>query len=193
MYSSTPYFGAVLSAGAPRLNLSRLPFCQPNHQKRVLIRRAAPASREPNGRVEMMRSRVICLFVAIAASSCLATGQNSLGGSSSAKDPIETANKALTPKSAMPVHRKSSITPKPQKSGPNTTAELIHLEQQTVKASPSKSATVGAMKETPKATGTFARNGSGINFKYQKPVGGPQAPNGGGNSKTSGTPRVKKN
>jgi hypothetical protein len=92
----------------------------------------------------------------------------------------------------MPTHRKSSIAPNPPKSGSNTTAELIHLEQQNIKAPASKSGTAGAMKETPKATGTSARSTSGIDFKYQKPVGGRQAANSSANSKSSGTPRVTK-
>jgi hypothetical protein len=142
-----------------------------------------------------MKHSVVCLFLTMATWTFPATAQNSQVGMASAKaspDPLHTATKPLTPKSAMPTHRKSTTAPNPPKSGSNTTAELIHLEQQNVKAPASKSGTAGTMKETPKATGTSASSSSGINFKYQKPAGGPQAPNSGANSKSSGTPRVTK-
>jgi hypothetical protein len=142
-----------------------------------------------------MRHRSVCLLVAITALSSVTMAQSSRTTSSSTKstpDPIEAANKPLTPKSAMPAQHKSSIVPPPSKNGSNTTAELTHLEQQNIKASTAKSGASGPVKGTSKSTSTSAASHSGINFKYQKPVGGPQAPNGAANSKSSGTPRVTK-
>ena len=148
----------------------------------------------------MMKRRVVCSLVTMAAGICLATAQNSTQksqvGSTSAKsgaDPLKTATKPLTPKSAMPAPHKSSVAvPNTSKSGRNTTAELTHLEQQNTKAGSSKStppAKVPPVKPADKSAGSD----SGINFKYQKPVGGLKASTPDPHSPNSGTPRVKKN
>jgi hypothetical protein len=145
----------------------------------------------------MMKYRVVCLFVTFAAGICLATAQDSQVRSASPKsgpDPLQTATKPLTPKSAMPPQRKSSAAvPNPATANHNTTAELTHLERQNIKAPSAKSNSTGPAKSAPKSAGTSAANGSGINFKYQKPAGGTQAPNPGANARSSGAPRVKKN
>jgi hypothetical protein len=145
----------------------------------------------------MMKYRVVCLFVTVAAGICLATAQNSQVRSSSTKsgpDSLQTATKPLTPKSAMPVHPKSSAAPAVSTSGQKTSTELTHLERQNIKAQSPKSGSTGPAKSAsvPKPTQTSA-SGSGIDFKYQKPVGGMTASTPGANSKASGTPRVKKN
>jgi hypothetical protein len=152
----------------------------------------------PDGRFPMMKYRVVCLFVALSVSSCLAAAQSSQGRSSSAKpgqDPLRTATKPLTPKSAMPAHRKSSgAIPKGSASSRNTSAELAHLERQEIKTPRSKSASAGATKGASgsKSTDTAAASGAGINFKYQKPVGGKQASKPDAHSANSSTPRVTK-
>jgi hypothetical protein len=147
----------------------------------------------------MMKYRLVCLFVTMAAGICLAPAQNSNVRASSAKpgpDPLQAATKPLTPKSAMPSHRKSSVAmPPASTSGKNTTADLTRMERQNGKASGSKSGDKGPAKGSSvrKSADTSAGSGSGINFKYQKPVGGLKASTPGANSANSSTPRVKKN
>jgi hypothetical protein len=71
----------------------------------------------------MTQYKVICLFVAIAGGLCLATAQSSQVGSSSAKrgaDPLQTATKPLTPKSAMPPQRKSPVVAPKASAGSRT-------------------------------------------------------------------------
>ena len=146
----------------------------------------------------MMNLRIACLFVTVAASISLATAQNSGGRSSSAKagrDPLQTATKPLTPKSITTPRRKSSVAvPKASKSSPNAAAELTHLERQNIKAGDSKSRGAGPAKgiSAPKSAGTTARTGSGINFKYEKPVGGMTATKPDAHAANSSTPRVTK-
>jgi hypothetical protein len=180
--------------------LPRLPFGQPLDGKRALIKRATGIGM-PGGRFPMIKHRVVCLFVTVAAGICLATAQTSnqnSQGSASAKsggDPLKTATKPLTPKSAMPAPRKSSVAvPNTSKSGRNTTAELTHLERQNGKAGGSKSGTTPPAKgASVKPADKSAGSSSGINFKYQKPAGGLKAATPGPHSANSGTPRVKKN
>jgi hypothetical protein len=146
----------------------------------------------------MMKYRLICLFVTIAAGICLAPAQNSKVRASSAKpgpDPLQAATKPLTPKSAMPSHRKSSVAvPSASTSGRNTTAELTRMERQNGKASGSKSGDKGPAKSSSvrKSTETSAGSGPEINSKYQKPVGGLKASTPGANAPNSSTPRVTK-
>jgi hypothetical protein len=117
----------------------------------------------------MVKRLPACLFVILAAGVCLATAQNSPGHSSSKSDSdsLKAATKPLTPKSAMQNPRKSSLpTPGTQSNGPNSSAELDHLERQDIKASAPKKPRATA----PKPAGTSNGSGSGINFTYQKPV-----------------------
>jgi hypothetical protein len=147
----------------------------------------------------MTKCKVVGLFLTVAIWTCIATAQSSPAGPSSPKaapDPLQSATKPLTPKSAMPAHRKSStVAPNPAASGKNTTAELTRLEQQNIKAGSSSSSNKASAKSTalPKPASTSAGNGQGINFKYQKPVGGMKATNPNANAPSSGTNRVKKN
>ena len=144
----------------------------------------------------MMKLRIACLFVTVAASISLATAQNSGGRSSSAKagrDPLQTAIKPLTPKSVTTPTRKSSVAVPRASKGSNAAAELTHLERQNIKAG-SKSRGAGPAKgiSAPKSAGTTARTGSGINFKYEKPVGGMTATKPDARAANSSTPRVTK-
>jgi hypothetical protein len=145
----------------------------------------------------MLKCRAVCWFV-MAAASIGATAQNSQVHSSSTKSssgPLQTATKPLTPKSAMPSQHKSAIAvPKASTGARNTTAELTNLEQQQSKAGGPKSGSTGAAKSASarRSADSSARSGSGINFKYQKPVGGLTASTPDANAKSSGTPRVTK-
>ncbi len=146
----------------------------------------------------MMKYRIICLFVTLAASISLATAQNSQVRSSSAKsskDPLQTATQPLTPKSTMPPQRKSStVVPSGSKSTQKENAELSHLERANIKAGGSEKGSSNGSKGAAKGTALpeSSRGGSGINFKYQKPAGGLKATTPAANSKSSSTPRVTK-
>jgi hypothetical protein len=148
----------------------------------------------------MTKYKIVCLSVVALIG--LAPGQSSKPLSSSAKsgsDPLKTATKPLTPKSAMPSHRKTgAVAPKPATNSSKTTGELTRLERgKNIKSDGAKnSSTVPAKSAVAKspatATGTSSGNGSGIDFKYKKPAGGLQATNAGANAKGSSTPRVTK-
>jgi hypothetical protein len=144
----------------------------------------------------MTKYRVLSLSVAFAASVTLSMAQGTQVRASSTKpvpDPVQNVTKPITPKSAMPAQHKSApVVSMPAGTG-RTNAELTHLERQPIKAeTPSGSAKA---KGAPlvKSANASAGNGSGINFKYQKPVGGMQATVPNAQSPNSSTPRVKKN
>ena len=147
----------------------------------------------------MTKCRVVSMLIGTLALASLAMAQSSQARSSPTKsgtDPLQTATKPLTPKSAMPTQRKSSAAvPATSTGNRNTTAELTHLERQKIKAGSSQSVTKGSGKGAPaiKPAETSAPNGSGINYKYQKPAGGMKATTPDANAKNSSTPRVKKN
>ncbi|HWY21015.1 MAG TPA: hypothetical protein VNX26_07320 [Candidatus Acidoferrum sp.] len=145
----------------------------------------------------MMKYRVVFFLATTAVGIGLATAQNSQGRSSSAKsgkDPLQAATKPLTPKSAMEPRRKSSVAvPHASKSGPNTTAELTHLERQSpIKTKNPNSTPPPKAAALPKTIDQSAGNGSRTNFKYRKPVGGLKATTPKANSPNSTTPRVTK-
>jgi hypothetical protein len=122
----------------------------------------------------MMKCRMVILFVTMAAFVGLAAAQNSKVGLSStptAKDPLKTATKPLTPKSAIQPHSKSSAPlPNASANSRKTDAELTRLEHQSVKASGPKSGNTAAAKSAPvKPISPPATSGSGINATYQKP------------------------
>src|ERR1700684_4283561 len=86
-------------------------------------------------------------LITAAALSGLGTAQTSQARSSSTtttkggSDPLQTATKPLTPKSAMPAQRKSSVAvPSTSAGSRNTSKELTHLEHQKIGARGSKSA-----------------------------------------------------
>lgn len=145
----------------------------------------------------MVKNRVLSLCMAFAASVTLSMAQGTQVRSSSAKagaDPLQNVTKPLTPKSAMPPQRKSTpVAPMPAGSA-KTNSELTRLERQPVKAETPKSG-VKAAKTAPlvKSANASAGTGPGINFKYQKPVGGMQAATPNAQTPNSSTPRVKKN
>jgi len=143
----------------------------------------------------MMKYKIVCLSVVALIG--LAAGQSSKTRSSSARsdsDPVKAATKPLTPKSAMPSHRRPvAAAPKPATNRSKTTAELTHLERgQNLKTGGSNSSSTALPKSpSAKSTATPARSGSGIDFKYQKPVAQkPATP--GAHSQGSSTPEVTK-
>ena len=101
-----------------------------------------------------MKNRLIYWFVTAAVCTCLATAQNSQVHSSAAKtspDPLKSATKPLTQKSATTPHRSSSSVPAPKPAGTskpsttgNTSSELTRLERQNVTAKGSKTASTSA-------------------------------------------------
>jgi hypothetical protein len=109
--------------------------------------------------------------------------------SKSGKDPIKSATKPLTPKSAMPERRKSApITP--PATGTHTSSELGRMERSSVRASNSKPDGSSAAKAPAIPNSSGAAASQSMNFKYQKPAGGLQASNPTANAKNSTVPRV---
>ena len=141
-----------------------------------------------------MKFRILRLLVTIAAGVSLATAQNSQARSTPAKkDPLQTATKPLTPKSAMPAqHKSTAVVTRPAKSAGNTTAELNRMERQNAKGGKVKSTSPAKSASVPRTAATPAANDSKTNFKYQKPVGGLKATTPNANAKNSSTPRVTK-
>lgn len=148
----------------------------------------------------MAKYRVLSLSMAFAASVTLSMAQGTQVRASSTKaalDPVQNVTKPITPKSAMPPQYKSAaVVSMPAETG-KTNAELTRLERQPIKAETptSTSGSAKTAKGVPliKSSNASAGNGSGINFKYQKPVGGTQATVPNAQTPNSSTPRVKKN
>ncbi len=142
-----------------------------------------------------MKTKVACFFAVGVAGICLATAQTSQTHSSSAKtgsDSAKAATKPLTPKSAMPAPHKSSVAvPNASKGGSNATTQLNRLERQPAGGGAAKG-TLPAKVTVPKTSAASAGNGSGINFKYQKPAGGMKATTPNPHSPNSSAPRVNK-
>jgi hypothetical protein len=143
----------------------------------------------------MTKYKVACWFTVIAACTCFATAQSSSTRLSAPPpvDPLKTATKPLTPKSAAPVHHKSSLV-LPQNGKENTNAQLSRLEKQKIALSDTpKSASPTAPKTTSKKSADTS-NGSGpaIDYTYQKPAGGKQADTPNARTPNATTPRVTK-
>lgn len=148
-----------------------------------------------------MKHKIIFLFLALAAMIGLVTAQSSQGHSlSGSKSGADPATKPLSPKSAMPAQHKSSVpAPVGKRATGSTTSELKQLEHQNQHASASakgtargKSAPAAKPVAQAKSTETSTANGSGVDFKYQKPKGGMRAETPDPNTANSNTPRVKK-
>jgi hypothetical protein len=141
--------------------------------------------------------KVAC-FATAAAWTCLAAAQSSPARLSTPPpaDPLKTATKPLTPKSAAPVHHKSSVVlPQKPAGKENTNAELTRLERQkTVLSGSPKSGSPSAPKSTSpaKPADTAAGSGPAIDYKYQKPAGGKQADTPNARTPNATTPRVTK-
>jgi hypothetical protein len=121
-----------------------------------------------------MKNKVVCLFVTVAAGLCLAAAQSSVlnpAPAKSGKDPLQSATKPLTPKSAMSApHKSPPVAPNTSTSTRKTDAELNHLEHQNIKAPSTKSGTAApAKRASAKPAAASSTNGSGINATYQKP------------------------
>ena len=146
----------------------------------------------------MTKYRVACCFTVVAACTCLAMAQSSVGRLSTPPpaDPLKTATKPLTPKSAAPAHHKASVMlPQKPTGKDNTNAELTRLERQkTVLSSSPKSGSPIAPKSssTAKPADPSAGSGPAIDYKYQKPAGGKQADTPNARAPNATTPRVTK-
>jgi hypothetical protein len=144
-----------------------------------------------------------CLAIA-AAWTCLATAQTSQAHLSSTRptpDPLKTATKPLTEKSANTPRHKSSVVPSQRSAGAGkTSAELRGLERQKDAAkgptnSPTSSPRNTASSKPPaasKTAGMPAANGTAIDYQYKKPAGGLQAETPNAHVPNSSTPRVTK-
>jgi hypothetical protein len=144
-----------------------------------------------------MKHKIIFLFLALAAMIGLATAQSSQGRSlSGSKSGADPATKPLSPKSAPAQHKSSVPAPVAPSATGSTTSELNHLEHQNPHASGSTKGSAARAKSAPApkpaAQPKSTANGSGVDFKYQKPKGGMQAETPDRNSANSTTSRVKK-
>jgi hypothetical protein len=141
----------------------------------------------------MMKSMIVGLLATFVAGICLATAQSSKAHSSSTKtgsDPLTTATKPLTPKSA----KSAAVLPSSNKSAAKTTTELSRLERHPAKTTNEKSTASVKAASVPKtgSSDPTAVSNSRTNFKYQKPNGGVQAATPNAHSPNSPTPRVTK-
>ena len=119
----------------------------------------------------MTKHTIICLFVAATTYASLSPAQSSHSSSATAgSGSLTAATKPLTPKSAMPSHRKATIVAPKTTRTTNTNAQLTHLERQNSKANSAKS-TASSKDASLKSSSAPAGKDSGIDFKYQKPVG----------------------
>jgi hypothetical protein len=146
-----------------------------------------------------MKYKVACWFAIAAAWTCLAAAQSSqthLSSPVQSPDPLKSATRPLTAKSAAPAQHKSSVVmPQKPASKENTNAELSRLERQkTVLSNNPKSVTPSSTKNTssPKSAGTSASASAPIDYKYHEPVGGRQADTPNARTPNSTTPRVTK-
>lgn len=124
-----------------------------------------------------MKYRIACLFIATAAITSLSPAQSSHSSSSTAgSGSLKSSTKPLTPKSAMPSHRKTATVAPKATGTTNTTAQLSHLERQNGRANGPKSPGAASGKDATLKSGSApAGKGSAIDFKYQKPVAAPKA------------------
>jgi hypothetical protein len=149
-----------------------------------------------HARMEISRMKYrIGWLLAVTASIATANAQTALGQSSSStssaasltanpgKDPLKSATKPLTPKSAMPAQRKPAPV-MPPATGAHTSSDLNRLERTNIGASTSKGA-APAIGKSSDPTPSQA-----MNFKYQKPVGGTQASAPNARAANSTKPRV---
>lgn len=188
----------------PEPELLRLRLMQRRESKRALITNEPSCEiRAPKQAAEVMTTLRIVSFFALTVwltfAPRLAVGQaHQSRHSANSPDPdsFQSANKPLTPKSAMPSAHKSTVSaPQPSSASRHTNSELNQLEEKNTKAPTSHSAsTVPAKSPTAahSAGKAAANSGSAIDFKYQQPVGGMKASNPAANSKYSSTPRVSK-
>ena len=145
-----------------------------------------------------MKYRIGWLLAAIA-SIGIANAQTALGQSSSStsstaslpakpgKDPLKSATKPLTPKSAMPAERKSAPV-MPPATCTHTSSDLNRLERTNIAASTSKGAAPAKAPSVGKSSDPTPSQA--MNFKYQKPVGGVQASVPNARAANSTKPRV---
>jgi hypothetical protein len=150
-----------------------LRFDSPSKRNILLIKDATGLDC-PNGDFPMMKRKIVFWFVAGAAVVGMATAQNPKVGASSSKagtDPLKTATKPLTPKTAIaPRSKTSGSISTSSANSQRTNAELTRLERQSVKAGSSKGGNAGTAKAAPvKSAKTSSPSGSGINASYQKP------------------------
>jgi hypothetical protein len=167
----------MLCARSPRRqHITVLDFLSsPFARKRALINK----TRERNARTwdfpMRLNPKIGILLVTVAAFIGLGRAQNSkLAPSSTAsprQDPLKTATKPLTPKSAAQPPRSSSVPlPNRTTNSSKNGAELNRLERESMDTGVAKGNKTGTVK-TPsiKPAGTSSKSGSGINASYQKP------------------------
>lgn len=122
----------------------------------------------------MIKHKVVFLFATVIAGLSLAAGQSSTVHATSANagpDPTKVATKPLTPESAMPKGKSSTVAPATSapRAGSKTDAELSRLERQPIKAANSNTNKPSKVPAVSKPAAANA-NGSGINSTYQKPA-----------------------
>jgi len=121
-----------------------------------------------------LNPKIGVLFVTVAAFLGLGAAQNSklaLSSTSPRQDPLKTATKPLTPKSAAQPPRRSSVPlPNRATNSSKNGAELNRLERESMNTGVAKGNKAGTVK-TPstKPAETSPKSGSGINASYQKP------------------------
>jgi len=157
------------------------------------------------GRFFMMKYKFASGLAIAAVGTCLATAQTSqahLSSTHPTPDPLKSATRPLTEKSAnTPRHRSSVVPPQKSAGASKTNAELTGLERQrdVVKgptnraASSPRNTSSSKPPATSKTAGTPAGNGTAIDYQYKKPPGGLQAQTPNAHSPNSLTPRVNKN
>jgi hypothetical protein len=144
-----------------------------------------------------MKHRVAWLL-AITASIGVVPPPTALGQSASStasltakpgKDPLKSATKPLTPKSAIPVPHKSAPVIPPA-TGVHTSSDLTRLERTSISGSSSKGTGASPAKAPPIGKSSDTTPSQTMNFKYQKPVGGTQASAPNARAANSSKPRV---
>jgi hypothetical protein len=121
-----------------------------------------------------MKLRIAFVAASLAGLGCLCVAQSSkssLSSSHSGSDPLKSATKPITPKSAnTPPHTSAASAPAASTGGRKTNAELTHLEGQGVRGGTSSKSGAGAAKAPPIGSSKKSSgNGSGINATYKKP------------------------
>lgn len=145
----------------------------------------------------MRNFKVASWLVTVASCSILVTAQNSQNRSSSTTkgpDPLKTATKPITPKSAMPAqHKSTAAAPATGVANTNASKELSHLERQPSRTPPAPEANASPKPAPLKSSNKSTAASPEAKFVYRKPAGGMQATTPDARTANSPTPRVKKN
>ncbi|HVI08655.1 MAG TPA: hypothetical protein VND65_10210 [Candidatus Binatia bacterium] len=131
----------------------------------------------------------IGILIGVAAAQSTQTHSSVNSSGKSGPDPLQTATKPLTPKSAMPAPRKTAPAAPSTRSNAKAGAELSRMERTNIKASNAASSTT---KAPPVQASSGARPNPPIIYTYQQPTGGVKATTPAANSANSRVPRVTK-